>query len=284
MGAVTTCYRLWKCNGHEVCRTTMAEPLVTLAFLGSLAHIGMLFRNQFMRTSAGVIAALLLIQIIQIPTEAWVDLGGFALIMTMLLNLTLVAEMPTRKFRAMIALTSAVSLLTMFPANGYPDNWIGTNEIGKIWLSPFGICIIAMLTYSLMEIGERVLARPVGKYRAYSLGVSTLFGIVAISVLSLMFNQFESRLGDGSGLVEATLWMVVGIVGIGLIGMLLPLAGIDADPRPEAWGWRRGILLSLPLLTLWTDLASNAIPGILLAILLSLTAPLVVEKSFQKGA
>ena len=65
--------------------------------------------------------------------------------------------------------------------------------------------------------------------------------------------------------------------------MLLPLLGFDAHPRPEAWGWRFGIALSPIVLTLQTDLSGHILLGILFAIIISISAPLVLESNRVKG-
>ena len=71
---------------------------------------------------------------------------------------------------------------------------------------------------------------------------------------------------------------------IGLIGMLLPLFGFDEHPRPEAWGWRFGLSVSAILISLQTDLSGHLLLGITLAILISVSSPLVLEKGQQKAA
>ena len=70
---------------------------------------------------------------------------------------------------------------------------------------------------------------------------------------------------------------------LGLIGMLLPLLGFDAHPRPEAWGWRFGISISPMIICLQTDLTSNILLGISLALLISISSPLVLEKGSRKA-
>jgi hypothetical protein len=94
----------------------------------------------------------------------------------------------------------------------------------------------------------------------------------------MQVSQIE-RIGDGYGAISATLWMIVAIVGVGLCGMLLPLIGFDAKARPEAWGWRIGLAISPMLLSIVTDLAPLLMIGVWLAIIVSLTGPLVLEKN-----
>jgi len=77
---------------------------------------------------------------------------------------------------------------------------------------------------------------------------------------------------------------VTAVTAIGLLGMLLPLLGFDSHPRPEAWGWRFGIALSPMLLTIQTDLANHVLLGVLFALIVSISSPLVLEKRLTKLA
>ncbi len=51
----------------------------------------------------------------------------------------------------------------------------------------------------------------------------------------------------------------------GLLGTLLPLTGLDARPRPEAWGFNFGMALSLPFLTIHEPLTALLVPGLFAA-------------------
>jgi len=76
--------------------------------------------------------------------------------------------------------------------------------------------------------------------------------------------------------------LTASVTGLGLIGMLLPLLGFDSHPRPEAWGWRSGIAFSPIILCIQTDLSGHVLVGILLALTISISSPLVLEKSKPK--
>ena len=104
-----------------------------------------------------------------------------------------------------------------------------------------------------------------------------IFAITYVSVSTV------DRIGSGNGAIAVSLWMTLATSSIGLIGMLLPLLGFDSHPRPEAWGWRTSIALSPMVLTLQTDLAPHILLGITLAILISISAPLVLEKNHAKA-
>ena len=65
----------------------------------------------------------------------------------------------------------------------------------------------------------------------------------------------------------------------GLLGTLLPLAGLDARPRPEAWGFNLGMALSLPFLTMHEPLTALLAPGLFAAIT---TTPLLATHPEQR--
>jgi hypothetical protein len=121
-----------------------------------------------------------------------------------------------------------------------------------------------------------------GDGRSFALAVSVLIGVVLILVLSWVGLNEIPRIGVGA--LTVSLWLTMGVVVFGLFGMLTPLLGLDHRSRPEAWGWRTGLMLSPVFLILWTDLAPLLLPGIWLAIVFSLSAPLVLEKDLKKVA
>ena len=121
-----------------------------------------------------------------------------------------------------------------------------------------------------------------GQGRSLALGASTLIGIIFILALTYVSISNVDRIGSDNGAIAVSLWLVVAVTGIGLLGMLLPLLGFDSHPRPEAWGWRFGIALSPMLLTLQTDLANHVLLGVLIAMMVSVSSPLVLEKNSTK--
>lgn len=122
-----------------------------------------------------------------------------------------------------------------------------------------------------------------GQGRSFSLGFSTLVGIFLIFAITYVSVSTVDRIGSGDGAIAVSLWMTLAASSIGLIGMLLPLLGFDSHPRPEAWGWRISLALSPMFLTLQTDLSPHILLGITLAILISISAPLVLEKNHAKA-
>jgi hypothetical protein len=121
-----------------------------------------------------------------------------------------------------------------------------------------------------------------GQGRSMALGVSIIIGIILIFASTFVSVSTVNRIGSGDGAIAVSLWMTLAITSMGLVGMLLPLMGFDAHPRPEAWGWRLSLAFSPMFLTLQTDLASHVLVGIFLAIIISISAPLVLEKNHAK--
>ena len=154
------------------------------------------------------------------------------------------------------------------------DFWI----LNSIIDSPI---IYTLLLLPLLVFGDEKIDQKLGtgSGRSIALGITILFGISLMYVITwIQVSQIE-RIGDGYGAISATLWMIVAIVAVGLCGMLLPLIGFDAKARPEAWGWRIGLAISPMLLSIVTDLAPLLMIGVWLAIIVSLTGPLVLEKN-----
>ena len=121
-----------------------------------------------------------------------------------------------------------------------------------------------------------------GEGRANALAFSTIVGIALIYAITYATVSQVNRIGDGDGAVAVALWLTASVTGLGLIGMLLPLLGFDSHPRPEAWGWRSGIAFSPIILCIQTDLSGHVLVGILLALTISISSPLVLEKSKPK--
>jgi len=144
----------------------------------------------------------------------------------------------------------------------------------------YSCAMLSFLPFLEDKINNRIGS---GQGRSTSLGVSILVGIVLIFAITYVSVSTVDRIGSGNGAIAVSLWMTLAASSIGLIGMLLPLLGFDSHPRPEAWGWRTSLALSPMVLTLQTDLAPHILLGISLAILISISAPLVLEKNHAKA-
>ena len=148
------------------------------------------------------------------------------------------------------------------------------------------VVIVSMLFIGFLPFLEDKISPKIGSGngRANALAISTLIGIILIFATTYALVSNVNRIGDGHGAIAVALWLTVAVTGLGLIGMLLPLLGFDAHPRPEAWGWRFGISISPMVICLQTDLTSNILLGILLALLISISSPLVLEKVSRKAS
>ena len=142
------------------------------------------------------------------------------------------------------------------------------------------MCFIGFLPFFEDKISPKIGN---GTGRANALAISILIGIVLIFATTFALVSNVNRIGDGDGAIAVALWLTVAVTGLGLIGMLLPLLGFDSHPRPEAWGWRFGISISPMIICLQTDLTSNILLGIILALLISISSPLVLEKGRPKA-
>ena len=143
------------------------------------------------------------------------------------------------------------------------------------------MCFIGFIPFFEEKITPKIGS---SKGRANALAISTLIGIILIFALTYVSVSNVNRIGDGDGAVAVALWLTVAVTAIGLVGMLLPLFGFDEHPRPEAWGWRFGLSVSTILISLQTDLSGHLLLGIALAIIISISSPLVLEKGGQKPA
>ena len=117
-----------------------------------------------------------------------------------------------------------------------------------------------------------------GKGRGKALSAGIAGGIMWMFISTALLLTNVDRVGDGAGLFIVTMWIIAGICLFGLLGLLLPLIGLDARARPEAWGWRIGLILAVPLLSLYSELMIYALPGVWGALLLSIISPWILEE------
>ena len=152
---------------------------------------------------------------------------------------------------------------------------------GDLFVVIISMCLVGFLPF----LEERIsLSQMGGRGRANALAISTLIGIILIFAITYVSISNVNRIGDGNGAIAVALWLTVAVTALGLLGMLLPLLGFDAHPRPEAWGWRIGISISPMIICLQTDLAGHILLGISLALIFSISSPLVLEKGRVKAS
>ena len=173
---------------------------------------------------------------------------------------------------------NSIGILLIFVSLSLLSNLVSYSRLFVIIIS---LCFIGFLPFLEERITPKIGS---GKGRANALAISTLIGIILIFAITYASLSSVNRIGDGNGAIAVALWLTVAVTAIGLIGMLLPLFGFDEHPRPEAWGWRFGLSVSAILISLQTDLAGHLLFGIALAILISVSSPLVLEKGQQKAA
>lgn len=173
---------------------------------------------------------------------------------------------------------NSIGIIVVLISLGLLSNLVSYPELFVVIIS---LCFVGFLPF----LEERITSKiGTGQGRANALAISTLVGIFLIFVITYASVSSVNRIGDGEGAIAVALWLTVAVSSIGLIGMLLPLFGFDEHPRPEAWGWRFGLSVSAILISLQTDLSGHLLLGIGLAILISISSPLVLEKGQQKGA
>ena len=157
--------------------------------------------------------------------------------------------------------------------------WSDLLDSGDLFVVIISMCLIGFLPFLEEKIGITMMG---GKGRANALAISTLIGIILIFTSTFAMVSNVNRIGDGDGAIAISLWLTVAVTALGLLGMLLPLLGFDAHPRPEAWGWRFGLSVSPMIICLQTDLAGHLLLGITLALIISISSPLVLEKGRPK--
>jgi hypothetical protein len=126
------------------------------------------------------------------------------------------------------------------------------------------------------QLFEERLGSGKGRGKALSFGIGS--GIIWMFISTALLLTNVDRIGDGAGLFIMTTWIIAGICAFGLLGLLLPLIGLDARARPEAWGWRIGLILAVPLLSIYSELMIYALPGVWGALLLSMVSPWIIEE------
>ena len=173
---------------------------------------------------------------------------------------------------------NSIGILLILVSLALLSNLVSYSELFVVIIS---LCFVGFLPFLEERITPKIGS---GKGRANALAISTLIGIILIFAITYASLSSVNRIGDGNGAIAVALWLTVAVTAIGLIGMLLPLFGFDEHPRPEAWGWRFGLSVSAILISLQTDLSGHLLLGIALAILISVSSPLVLEKGQQKAA
>ena len=143
---------------------------------------------------------------------------------------------------------------------------------------------LTLCLFGWLSIFDDILSKKFssGDGRTRALAISSFVGIIVIYITTYLSLSQVDRIGDGAGAIAVSMWLTTGITGFGLIGMLLPLLGFDQHARPESWGWRKGISFSPLIICLNTDLAIYVLIGITIAVIISISSPLVLENRIRK--
>ena len=151
-------------------------------------------------------------------------------------------------------------------------------------LSNLLVVVLTLSIFGWLPFFEDIVSKRIGSGdgRTRALGISVFFGIGIIYLTTYAAISQVERIGNGPGAITVTMWLTTAVTAFGLVGMLLPLLGLDHHARPESWGWRKGILFSPLIICLNTDLAIHIMLGIYIAILISISSPLVIEKKRRK--
>ena len=173
---------------------------------------------------------------------------------------------------------NSIGIFVILVSLGLLSNLTSYSELFVVTVS---LCFVGFLPYLEDRITPKI---GTGQGRANALAISTIIGIFFMFAVTYASVSSVNRIGDGDGAIAVALWLTVAATATGLIGMLLPLFGFDEHPRPEAWGWRFGLSVSAILISLQTDLSGHLLLGIGLAILISISSPLVLEKGQRKAA
>jgi|GEM_PF-876452 hypothetical protein len=121
--------------------------------------------------------------------------------------------------------------------------------------------------------------RGVAKGRRW-FGLQWIFGYTLALVWTsgaLLLEPLPHITGLGSAF-WLSLTLILPLAIAGLFGTLLPMAGLDSRPRPEAWGFFLMMTISLPLLTIREPLTAILVPGLFIA----MTSALLLATHFEK--
>ena len=145
-----------------------------------------------------------------------------------------------------------------------------------------GTIILVLLLFSIMPLflyyGENLDSTiPAGKNRSLGLGIAILTGLFSLVFFTSIF------LYPFWSLVSIFYELIVELFPVLLLSLafcLLPTLGLDERARPELHGWRYGLFTGLIIGSINSSLLSlSLINGFLLGLFLSLTIPILIEKS-----
>lgn len=141
-----------------------------------------------------------------------------------------------------------------------------TNEVGSLTLT-MSILILLFGWPMFLTITDKVHEkRGVAKGRRW-LGLQRTFGhtLVLTWVSGAVLLEPLPHIAGWSSAFWLSFTLTLPLAVTGLFGTLLPMAGLDSRPRPEAWGFFLMMTLAIPLLTIREPLTALLAPGFFLS-------------------
>lgn len=126
-------------------------------------------------------------------------------------------------------------------------------------------------------LAERNLKVGGNRWRGLAGAIGHHCTIVLLSTILLVYHL--PNVGTWPGAVWLGLSLAVPGLIAGFLGMLLPLAGYDDRPRPELWGFRLMVAMSLPFVVAWKPLTALTLPGLLIGISAAAIIPPLLERN-----
>ncbi len=147
-------------------------------------------------------------------------------------------------------------------------------RLGTIVFSLMLFCFIPLVLYYAENLDSTV---PAGKNRSIGLAFSILIGIFSLLLSSIFLLYPHWSL---SSIFYELILDLFPILLLALVFSLLPVLGLDERARPELHGWRYGLFIGVIIGCLnSSSLSLSLINGWLIALMFSLTIPIIVEKS-----
>ncbi len=147
-------------------------------------------------------------------------------------------------------------------------------RMGTIVTSLMLFCLVPIFIYYSENIDSKI---PAAKNRSIGLASSIIIGFLSLIFFSFILLSPE---WNNASIFYELLFELFPILLAALIFSLLPIIGLDERSRPELHGWRYGLFVGILIGCLNSSLISlSLLNGWIIAILFSLTLPMVIETS-----
>lgn len=161
------------------------------------------------------------------------------------------------------------------------NNWDAT-LFSELEISRLGAIVTTLMLFTIFPIviyySENLDSKiPAGINRSIGLAVSIFLGLLFVIMFSMITLSPE---WSNASIFYELLAELFPILLFALIFSLMPIIGLDERSRPELHGWRYGLFVGVILGCLNSSLISlSLLNGCIIALILSLTLPLIIEKS-----